>query len=171
MGDTSNSAVDQQEKTMKKSESYESDSMGIKNELSAVRFNLSRHDRRILAFYFGYLDVKNKRKAKKDKNQACLFVKEALFPGSLFNGEMDRAFCLETDIDWVRFKQMPGIFNKDRESVELFLLNGADEQLSDLQECSFIRSYQTFGRCLPQQLFVKETGYLIILLLGRVSFS
>ena len=135
------------------------------NNVSGIKFTLSHHDRRILKLFFGYLSLKNGRKATKTKDDACLYVRQALFHEDDLDNE---DFCINTEIDWVSLDGLGGIFSKDRTDVQNFLLSGG--HFDALTECAYIRSYQTFGRVLPEDILVgNNSSYLIILLLGKVG--
>ena len=141
------------------------ENISMKNAVSGIRFTLARHDRRILKLFFGYLSLKDGRQASKSKQDACNFVKQALWHED--DGDND-AFCLDTELDWVSLDGLGGIFSKDRTDIQKFLLSG--DNLTDIDQCAYIRSYQTFGRSLPEDILVgNNSSYLIILLLGKVS--
>ena len=139
---------------------------GKRNALSKIKFGLSRHDRRLLQLYFGYIGLENGRQATKSKEDACVFVKAALFHEG--DDSSDQPFSLEDEIDWKTFNELAGIFTKDRTDIQTFLTS--EGSLTDIEECAIIRSHQSFGRAMPEDLLIgNRNSYLIILLLGKVS--
>ena len=151
---------------MEKEKEIEKEIENKRNAISKIKFGLSRHDRRLLKLYFGYIALENGRKATKSKHDACLFVREALFDEE--DSPEEQAFSLEDEIDWKTFNDLAGIFSKDRTDVQAFLTS--EGGLTDLEEVAIIRSHQSFGRALPEELLIgNRNAYLIILLLGKVS--
>ena len=135
----------------------------------SLRYNLTENDRRLLLFFLGYLAQKNGRKAEKNREQSCLFVRKSLFT-DMDTDEWQKPFDLENEIDWHTFVSTAGPWNKSREEAEKFLTYQGLHS-SDLSECYFVRAFQTFDRIYPEEIHVRQSGYLICLLLGKVRLT
>ena len=136
------------------------------DKLAQIKYNLTRADRRLLAFFLGYLDdEKSGKKAEKKREDSCLFVKKSLFCES--EEREKEAFNIESEIDWNGFKKTPGVFTKQQTDVERFLRK-AGRGSTDVQECAYVRGFQAFSRVYAEQTVVKSSGYLLLCLLGKV---
>ena len=134
------------------------------NQTGLIRYNLSKNDRRLLAYFLGYLgDEKSGQNAEKSQSESCLFIRKSLFDDS---ETMDAKFNLAEEIDWSGYSSTPGVFPKERAQVESFLKT-AGRGSSDVRECAIVRSFQTFSRVYANQLHVKAEGFLLVMLLGR----
>ena len=129
-----------------------------------IKHNLSTADRKLLAFFFGYLRGVQ-RDATKKREDACLFVNKSLFDGEEDDGKI---YDVEKEIDFSNLQNTPGLFTRTKQEVYHFLCYGGLNS-SDVQESVMIRSFQIFTRVRPQQVQIGNSKYLCLLALGTVS--
>ena len=131
-----------------------------------VKYNLSKEDRRLLAFFLGYLKSEE-REAVKDPKQSCLFVFKTLF--EKHEHELSSKYEIEKEFDFQNARLTPGLFDRAKDKVRHFLSYGGIKA-DDLEECLYIRGFLTFQRVSGQQITVGgSTKYLVILSLGQVK--
>ena len=136
-----------------------------KENENKTRYNLSRNDRRLLAYFLGYLgNAQTGDPAAKSQSESCLFIRKSLFDDP--DERMNDKFNLTEEIDWGSYFSTPGIFPKEQAEAEAFLATAGRES-TDVRECALVRAYQTFSRVYGDQLHVKPEGFLLIMLLGR----
>ena len=117
----------------------------IKAELSTEHHQLTKSDRELLKFFFGYVGMKGGRGQTRREEDACLFVKNCLFPRKEEEDDNDNnnngqgLFRLNEVMKYVT--KFPSIFPNDEESVKEFLETGGLD-LGDRSMCSVIRSFQ-----------------------------
>ena len=130
-----------------------------------IKHNLSTADRKLLAFFFGYLRGVQ-RDATKKREDACLFVNKSLFDGEEDDGKI---YDVEKEIDFSNLQNTPGLFTRTKQEVFHFLCYGGLNS-TDVEESVMVRSFQIFTRVRPQQVQIgNNSKYLCLLALGTVS--
>ena len=108
----------------------------IQEELSTEKESLTSSDRELCKSFFGYSGVKNGRGKTKRKEEACLFVKNCLFPEEK---EEEESLDVDKLVDYA--EKFPSIFPTDKKEVMRFLSKDG-LGLSDREECAILRAMQ-----------------------------
>ena len=134
----------------------------IKAELSSQHQSLTKSDRELLKTFLGFEGIQGGRERTRREEDACLFVKNCLFPKKEEEGEEEeeeegsynfddnndnninksgqgQLFPLDEVMDYVT--KFPSIFPNDEKSIKEFLETGG-LQLGDRSMCAVIRSFQ-----------------------------
>ena len=115
--------------------------------------------------FLGYLKS-DEREAVKNPKESCLFVFKSLFENR--EEELSSSYEIEKEFDFENLRLTPGLFDRSsKDKIVHFLCYGGIKS-TDLEQCMYIRGFQTFQRVSKQQVTV-GTKYLVILSLGQVG--
>ena len=141
----------------------------IKAELDTEFRSLTQSDRSLLRGFFGFCGFEGGRKATRNKEDACLFVKESLFSNDTSEAD-DETIRLDEVMKYVQ--RLPSIFSSKEQEIKDFLEKDG-LHLQDRAMCAVIRSFQKFERVLPEALLMSQqrtngsSSFLSGLLAGR----